>query len=381
MTDELVLTNARVVTRHETFPGTIRVADGLITDVARGASAAAGAVDCDGDHLLPGLVELHTDAVERHLVPRPGVRWPALAAVVAHDGECAAAGITTVLDALALGDVGQDSRRLRYLRETAGALQHAVRLGVLRADHFLHLRCEVTYPQVLELFAFFAGDPTVRLVSVMDHTPGQRQWTDVAKYREFYQGQYGLTDEAMDAAIARQTGEHRVHAARHRAALTAVCRKRGLPLASHDDATLEHVEEAVQAGAVISEFPTTVEAARAARGYGLAVLAGAPNVVRGGSHSGNVAVRRLVELGLVDILSSDYYPLSLLHAAWVLHRAEPGFALAEAVGTVTLNPARRIGLEDRGEIAPGLRADLVRVREVADLPIVRAVWRRGARVA
>jgi alpha-D-ribose 1-methylphosphonate 5-triphosphate diphosphatase len=141
------------------------------------------------------------------------------------------------------------------------------------------------------------------------------------------------------------------------------------------------VEEAVQAGATISEFPTTVEAARAARGHGLAVVVGAPNLVRGASHCGNVAARRLAEQGLVDILSSDYYPMSLLHAAWLLHRDEPGFPLAEAMATVTAAPARRVGLDDRGEIAPGQRADLVRFRDATELPVVRGVWRRGERVA
>ncbi len=165
----------------------------------------------------------------------------------------------------------------------------------------------------------------------------------------------------------------------NRRALAALGRARGLPQASHDDGTLAHIEEARELGMTIAEFPTTVEAAAAARQHEMAVVMGAPNVVRGGSHSGNISAGALAAEGLLDILSSDYAPVSLLHAAFLLHGAG-GMALPEAVAKVSRNPARALGLDDRGEIAPGKRADLARVCIVNGLPVPRQVWRAGSRV-
>jgi alpha-D-ribose 1-methylphosphonate 5-triphosphate diphosphatase len=380
MSADLILTNGRVVERHRTLSGTVRVAGGVIRSVERGRCRTPGAVDLDGDYLLPGLVELHTDMLEKHVVPRPGVAWPAIPAVVAHDAQLAAAGITTVLDGLAVGYVVDNRERPRDPRPFAEAIRAAQTGGLLRAEHFFHMRCEVSTAYVVGDFEPFVEDPLVRLVSLMDHTPGQRQYVSVDKYREYNQGKYGLSDVEIDQLIEQRQADRQRFAERHQAAIVSLSQKRGLALASHDDATVRHVEEAVAAGAVIAEFPTTLDAARAARLYGLAILGGAPNLVLGRSHSGNVPVAELAALGLLDILSSDYIPASALHGAFLLHLRH-GLRLPEAIATVTLTPARRVGLDDRGEIAPGQRADLVRVRVVGDLPVVVGVWRGGRRVA
>jgi alpha-D-ribose 1-methylphosphonate 5-triphosphate diphosphatase len=379
MSADLILTNGRVVERHRTLSGTVRVAGGAIRSVERGPCRTPGAVDLDGDYLLPGLVELHTDMLEKHVVPRPGVAWPAIPAVVAHDAQLAAAGITTVLDGLAVGYVVDSRERPRDPRPFAEAIRAAQAAGMLRAEHFFHMRCEVSTAYVLGDFEPFVEDPLVRLVSLMDHTPGQRQYVSVDKYREYNQGTYGLSDVEVEALIARRLDDQAKYGERHRTAIVRLCEKRGLPLASHDDATPRQVEEAVRAGAVIAEFPTTLEAARAAHACGLSVVAGAPNLVLGRSHAGNVSAAALASSGLLDILSSDYVPSSALHAAFIVHRL--GIQLPDAIATVTATAARRAGLADRGEIAAGRRADLVRVRVVDDLPIVRAVWRGGLRIA
>jgi alpha-D-ribose 1-methylphosphonate 5-triphosphate diphosphatase len=379
--NDLLLTNTRIVTRSEVIDGTVRVEDGRIVAVEAGDTALPGAWDLGGDYLLPGLVELHTDNLERHFVPRPGVRWPGLPAVLAHDAQIAAAGITTVFDALALGDVIDGSDRLNNLADMAAAVIQAQTAGLTRAEHFLHLRCELNFADLLPLWETFDGHEQVRLVSVMDHTPGQRQFTRLDKCREYYQGKYGLDDAQMDAFIAQQQAAHQRYSAGHRRHIAQSCRQRRLPLASHDDATREQVAEAAEFGMIIAEFPTTLEAAEASRAHGLAVLMGAPNLLRGRSHSGNVAAAELAQAGLLDILSSDYYPSSLLQAAFLLHRRFARVPLPEAVATVTHNPAGAAGLVDRGEIAPGKRADLIRVRESGDLPVVREVWRAGERVA
>jgi len=377
---EMVFTNARVVTRDREFAGSVVVRDGVIARAEPGASAAAGATDLEGDYLVPGLVELHTDNLEKHFAPRPGVRWPGRAAVMAHDAQIAAAGITTVFDALALGDVFYGSSRIEGLADMHAGICRARDTGLLKADHHLHLRCELSFAQVLELFERLMDGELVRLVSIMDHTPGQRQFVDVAKYRLYYQKKYTMSDAEFEAFLANRREAQAKYSVMHRRAILDRAKARGFVLASHDDATLAHVTESADDGMSIAEFPTTLEAARASRERGLAVLLGAPNVVLGGSQSGNIAARDLAAEGLLDIVSSDYVPMSLMQAPFVLAQAGVGLDLPAAIRLASYNPARAMGLDDRGEIAPGQRADLARVRVVDEMPIVRSVWRGGARV-
>lgn len=379
MSGAVVLTNAQVVTRQDVFSGTVVAEGGVLRAVDDRGTTIRTALDLEGDYLLPGIVELHTDMLEKHWAPRPGVQWPAAAAVVAHDAQLAAAGITTVLDGLAVGYIIETGQRPRDPAPMARAIRSVQETGLLRCEHFLHMRCEVSTEWVLRDLEPFAPDPMVRLVSLMDHTPGQRQFVRVDKYREYNQGKYGLSDAQMDDLIEKRLTDQALYGERHRAAIVELCRKRGLALASHDDATAAHVEEAVEEGVTIAEFPTTLEAARAARAFDLAIVAGAPNLVCGRSHSGNVSAAELAAHGLLDILSSDYVPVSALHGAFLLH-LRYGMDLPTAIATISLTPAQRVRMDDRGEIAVGKRADLIRVRVVDDVVAVRAVWREGERV-
>jgi alpha-D-ribose 1-methylphosphonate 5-triphosphate diphosphatase len=380
MMNETILTNAVIVTGDDTFPGSVVVRDGMIAAVERGRSAVGGAIDLDGNYLLPGLVELHTDNLEKHVAPRPGVRWPMRGAVLAHDAQIAAAGITTVYDALTVCEVRDNAVRADMLQDAAATIGTAQRDGLLRAEHFLHMRCEVGHAAVVEIFRTFLDNPLLGLVSLMDHTPGQRQFATVEKYFEYYEGKFGYSRTEMSELIERRVAEQERFADKHRRTLAGMCSVHRLPTASHDDATIAHIDEAVGFGLTIAEFPTTSEAAMAARTRGMAVVMGAPNVVRGGSHSGNVSASDLAAAGLLDILSSDYVPFSLLHSAFLLHR-EIGMTLPEAVAKVSSGPARAVGLADRGEIAFGKRADLVQVSLADDsMPVVRQVWRDGRRI-
>lgn len=381
MKADLVLTNARVVTRDRCFPGTVIVKGNRIVAVEKGRTRIAGALDLEGDYLIPGLVELHTDNVERHFMPRPGVRWPRQSAILAHDAQIATAGITTVFDAMALGDINENSPRVLFLRDMTEAVRSVCQSGTTRAEHFLHLRCEVTFPGVVETFVELSDDPLVRLVSIMDHTPGQRQFVDVEKYKVYYRGKYHLSEREIDDFIARQRGYHERFAREHRDAILTICGEKNFPLASHDDATPAHVGEAVEAGMVIAEFPTTVAAAEAAREHGLAILMGGPNLVMGGSHSGNISALMLAERGLLDIVSSDYVPMSLLQSAFLLAKQGCGIDLPEAIAKVSANPAKLVGLEDRGEIALDKRADMAWVKDTSAGPVTRAVWRESRRIA
>jgi len=380
MPAEQILSNARLVLADQVIHGSLLIRDGLIADISAGASSLPQAQDLGGDLLLPGLVELHTDNLEKHMSPRPGVDWPSASAVLTHDAQIVAAGITTVFDALSIGDINPKGKRMQQLGVMLEAIAAAEAAGQTRAEHRLHLRCEVSHPQCLELFRELVEQPLVQLVSVMDHAPGQRQFARMEKYREYYMGKYHLSPAEMDHFVSEQLANSARHSDQQRAAIVDICRSRDLALASHDDATLEHVSESADYGMAIAEFPTTFEAAEASHARGLKVLMGAPNIVRGGSHSGNIAAADLARRGVLDILSSDYYPASLLQAALGLAEQDNGYDLPRAIATISLAPARAAGLDDRGEIAVGLRADLVQAQVHKGQPVIGQVWRQGRRV-
>lgn len=377
-----ILTNARIVTSSELISGTLAFEDALIRSIDGGRSGLLNAIDCEGDYLLPGLVDIHTDNVEKHVFPRSGIRWPSLFnAIVAHDREVACAGITTVLDALSLGDFDSAGRRREILPEIVDTITWAKSNGSLRADHHLHFRCEVTDEAVLELFEPRASHPLLRLVSLMDHTPGQRQTRDPAVFRKFREDRDGVrwSDDEFDAYLAEKQAFQAIHGARVRGTIQQIATDRRLPLASHDDTTAEHVEQAAAERSTISEFPTTIEAAERAHVLGLKTVMGSPNVVLGESQSGNVSARELASRGLLDVLASDYVPSSLLEATFVLN-AKLGINLPAAVSLASSAVAQMLGLSDRGSLAVGLRADLVQVRVVSGYPLVRAAWSGGERI-
>jgi len=369
------LTNGRILTPSgET--DSLLFSDGII-------SGARGAADCEydleGDFLIPGLVELHTDNLEKHFVPRAGVNWPAgLSSIAAHDVHMVASGVTTVFDAITVGEPINRKNRNELFAASLEAIASASDYGLLRAEHFLHLRCELAGDDIVEQISPYLNSKRLRLLSVMDHTPGQRQWWDLDKYKT-YHGLHGVSEEAFAERLSLLQVMKEKNARKNLQAIVDLCRSSGLPLASHDDTTADHVRENAGYGMDISEFPTTIEAALEARRHGLTIIAGAPNVVRGGSHSGNVSAVDLAREGLLDIFSSDYMPASMLHAAFMLPELT-GISLTKALDTVTINPARAVGLNDRGALETGKRADAAQVRLVDGIPVVRAVWRSGRRV-
>lgn len=377
-----IFSNAQVVLKDRVIErGWVATANGMIAEVGEGDAPERGE-DMHGDLLMPGLVELHTDHLEAHYVPRPKVLWDPVAAVVSYDGQLATSGITTVLDSLRVWreegaeDVDGQAEIL------AEAISSARDAKLLRAEHFLHLRCEIPMPSVVEEAKELVGRPDVRLMSLMDHTPGQRQFRDEGKLRDYYRGKSGgLTDAELDVMFERRFFYQKTYGEANMREIVALAHSYNIPLASHDDTTEENVTDAIRDRVSVAEFPTTMEAARGLHQAGIAVLMGAPNVVRGGSHSGNIAAIDLAREGLLDIMSSDYIPSSLLMAALQLPRHVPAIDLASAVRTVTKTAAEAVGLNDRGEIVAGKRADLIRVHLARDLPVVRSVWREGHRVA
>ncbi|MXP52219.1 alpha-D-ribose 1-methylphosphonate 5-triphosphate diphosphatase [Pantoea sp. Seng] len=374
----MIVNNVRLVLEHEVVTGSLEIREGRIASFSDSTSQLAGALDGENAFLLPGLVELHTDNLDKFFTPRPKVDWPAHSAMSSHDALMVASGITTVLDAIGVGDVRDGGHRIENLSKMINAIQDSNRKGINRVDHHLHLRCELPHNTTLPLFEKLMSTPELSLVSLMDHSPGQRQYASLEMYRLYYQGKYSLNDEQMDQFEREQLALAAEFSTPNRNAISGLCRSRGIPIASHDDDTAAHVAESHDVGSTIAEFPTTLEAARASRECGMQVLMGAPNIVRGGSHSGNVAAWELASHGLLDILSSDYYPASLLDAVFRLVADERNsLTLPQAAALVTRNPARAIGLHDRGVIGEGMRADLVLAHTEHGHPHIRHVWSQG----
>jgi len=376
---ETILTNATLVLPTEVVAGTLVLRGGDIAEVQPGRSHAPGATDLAGDHLIPGVVDVHTDNLERQVQPRLSARWPSRSAMLAHDAQCASAGVTTVLDALCLGDLGFSEARIKTFRDAMVDLDALTGTGLLKSEHYLHLRCELPAHDMMDLVDPVADHPLVRMVSLMDHSPGVGQYADMDRYWKLRRDS-GFTDEQIQSRIDVLSEQRARMRGPNRAALLKRVAHLGIKLASHDDRTEEEIADNIADGITISEFRVSMVAANAAGASGMEIIAGAPNIVRGGSHSGNISAADLVRAGRVDAFASDYVPAALVEAAFIC-AATTGITLPEAVATITDTPARMASLPDRGRLEPGLRADLVHVRVHEGMPVIRQVWRGGERVA
>ncbi len=378
--EDFCLANARLVLEDRVITGHLTVADGIITAIEDTGHVPEGALDCAGDMVIPGLVELHTDNLERHIEPRPKVEWPHGPAILAHDGELAATGITTVFDAMRVGSIPSGKGRyLKYARALASELLELRAAGALKISHYLHLRAEICSETLLDEMAEFGPDDRVGIVSLMDHTPGQRQFRDVSKLKAYVMGKNNLSEDEFAQHVAGLKELQARLGERHEAQAVVEARRYGAVLASHDDTTADQVTTSHGHGVRLAEFPTTVEAAEACRDAGIAVMMGAPNIIRGGSHSGNVSALDLAERGLLDIVSSDYVPAALLLSA--LRLGALWDDIPRAIRCVTEAPATASGLTDRGTLSVGKRADLARIRKIAGTHGIRGVWSHGVRVA
>jgi len=375
---ELALKNALVVTLDEAFIGSVLVRDGQIASIDRGSCGVGE--DLDGDVLMPGVIDLHTDNLEKHFFPRPNIDWNPVSAAVTHDGCCVSVGVTTVFDSLSIGSLNVSAaRNYDNLGRLADGLLQASQSGMLKGDHKLHWRCETPSDDLPVRLEQLAGHPLTALFSLMDHTPGQRQYRNLEKYQANWMSN-GMSPDDIEARMAQFHDRQGRNATRHRKLVAEFANDRNIPLASHDDEDIAHIDEAADLGATVSEFPVTHEAANRARERGMIVVMGGPNLIRGGSYSGNVRAADLAEADLLDAFASDYVPRSLVECAFALTAEPHGWSLPRAVATVTEAPARAARLDDRGVIEAGRRADLIRVRTKGGLPVVRGVWVEGARV-
>lgn len=352
--------------------GAVTLADGCI-ETLDATGGAAVEIDLRGAWLLPGLVDLHCDAIEKEVEPRPHVHFPMPFAVANADKRNAAAGITTVYHALSFAHDELGVRNVDMAADLARAV-HAFRPHAL-VDNRVHARYEITDPTGFRALAALIAEGDLELLSFMDHSPGQGQFKTLEAYRDYVVRTYHRTPEDAERMA------HEKSAARHDAggrvdALAAAARDFGVRMASHDDDTAARVQAMAALGVTVSEFPINAEAAYAARAAGLTTIFGAPNVLRGGSQSGSMRALDAIAQGLADGLCADYAPAAMLAAAFRLPDIS-SLDLPAAVRLVTRAPALAVGLADRGEIAPSLRADLVAVQVVGGVPQATHVWREG----
>jgi alpha-D-ribose 1-methylphosphonate 5-triphosphate diphosphatase len=378
--DKTTFANAKLILENEVVLGSLQFTGGAITQIDTGNAVPTGAVDCEGDFIAPGLVELHTDNLERHLTPRPRVDWPQRPAILAHDCEVAATGITTVFDAIRVGTIiNNDARRYtKYARKMADEILAMRDARALRVRHHIHLRAETCSETLVDELAEFGPQDRIGIVSMMDHTPGQRQFSDMKKYKDYVCGKHGLDPNRFEEYVAFLRKVQSEHGTIHEAAVVAAAQRFGATLASHDDTTAAQVATSQSYGVKIAEFPTTLEAAKTCKDHGIATMMGAPNLIRGASHSGNVAAIELAKRDQLDILSSDYVPSGLLVAAVQLGKLWGD--MARGIATVTTTPARAAGLVDRGALRVGASGDLIRFSMMGDVPALKETWCRGMRV-
>ncbi|MDZ4765894.1 MAG: alpha-D-ribose 1-methylphosphonate 5-triphosphate diphosphatase [Chloroflexota bacterium] len=360
--------------------GALRLADGVIAEIADGDAPVAG-LSLAGMTIIPGLIDLHGDMLERDIEPRPGAYFPTEVALYELDKRLAGAGITTAFAAVGFAWTKNDLRTQEKATEIIRAIHE--RRAELGIDLRVHARFEISNPETAPILEALLDARQVDLVSVMDHTPGQGQYKNIQKYVDFMTRWLGFDPESVgDDLIKRVEGAITVKAELPRnwdivREVTQIAAARGIPIASHDDDTPEKVAQMADFGVTISEFPVSVAAAQAAHARGMLTIMGAPNAYRGESTSGNLSALAAVRAGLVDILATDYFPAALIGAAFKL-AADAVLPLHESIKLVSAHPAVAAKLTDRGEIAIGKSADLVVVEMLAHgIPRVRATMRTG----
>lgn len=367
--------NVRLVLPDQVIEqGAIQMEDGVIADLREGG-APASALDAKGMTLIPGLVDVHGDMIERELEPRPGTRFDHDLAIIELDKRLASSGVTTAFSALSFSDglgLRNDQQAASLIRDLAKMRSH------LLVDHRIHARYEISNTDAYEVVLGLVNDHLLDLISLMDHTPGQGQFRDMEIYVEYISRYSGRSAEEVREQANQQMEQGTEAMWQVAKQLSKMAADKNISLASHDDDTSDKVEVTQSLGVSISEFPVTLEAAQAAQNSGMSVFMGAPNALRGKSHSGNLSALEALEAGVLHGLASDYSPMTMLQAAWKI-ASEQRLDWPAAIALISHAPAQATGLTDRGTLEVGKRADLVLV-ENQERPRVRVTWRQGQAV-
>ena len=368
------LTNARMVLTDTLIDnGSLLIENGLISAINPESACADKYLDLAGKTLMPGMIDLHCDALEKEVEPRPNVHFPLDFACAQADKRNAAAGITTVYHALSFAHEELGVRNNEFAAEVARAVHNWQPHGLI--DNRVHCRYEITDATGLPILKQLLNEDSMHMISMMDHTPGQGQFKDMAAYRDYLTRTYKKTADEVHVIVERKL-EAASGAFARMEELAQAAHAAGISVASHDDDSAERVDTMTGIGADISEFPINLEAAQAARAAGMSTIFGAPNILRGKSQSGSMRAIDAIHAGVADCLCADYSPASLIVAVFRIAK-QSDVDLPGAIRLVTSNPARAARLHDRGELAVGKRADIIAVAEPGSLPQVSHVWSKG----
>jgi alpha-D-ribose 1-methylphosphonate 5-triphosphate diphosphatase len=380
---DLAIRNVRVVTPDEVLPDAgVMVKKGVIQEIRAPFAPANGFTEIDGRGrlLLPGFIDIHSDVIENAIQPRPGGRFPVDVALQELDKQLVACGVTSIYHCLCF--LPSEEHPPFRSAEMTDYLIHQIHdlKGGFSARTHIHARYEITNDEAFSQVESLIRRRLIQFFSIMDHTPGQGQFSDVAHFRSYYSKARGLSQEHVDTLIERRLEASRKVDWSGLKRLARACRDNAIRMASHDDDCTDKVAAVSRLGVTLSEFPVNLEAARAAHEHGMLISLGSPNVLRGASLTGNLSGREALTAGLGDILCSDYAPMSLLHAALQLHR-EGIMGLPSAVRLITQNPARATGIDRfTGAIAPGKAADLVLVDDRRKVAAVMRTFVAGREV-
>ncbi|MEA3468732.1 MAG: alpha-D-ribose 1-methylphosphonate 5-triphosphate diphosphatase [Thermodesulfobacteriota bacterium] len=371
------ISNCRLVLPDEILENSsLLLEDGVIREIAPESGLGAKEIDLAGKILMPGMIDLHCDALEKEVEPRPNVHFPFNYGCAQADKRNAAAGITTVFHSLSFAGEELGVRNNEMAATLVKAMHDWRPHGLV--DNRIHCRYEITNEAALPVVSDLLDNKMAHLVSLMDHTPGQGQFKDMAGYRSYLAKTYKKDEKELDRLMEEKLlGSEGAY---HRIQTLAECAHRnGIAIASHDDDSPERIATMRKIGANISEFPITLEAAAAAQRAGMATVFGAPNILRGKSQAGSMRAIDAIHADVADCLCADYAPAALIVSVFCVPE-QSTLNLAEAVRLVTSNPAQAAGLKDRGEIKEGKRADLIAVDQPGGLPQICRVWVKGIEV-
>jgi alpha-D-ribose 1-methylphosphonate 5-triphosphate diphosphatase len=379
MKDRFVIANTQIVTPAGVRENaSLRVEDGIITRIADGDLNGTRVIDGAGNFLFPGFIDIHSDAIEKGIEPRPNTFFPVDIAVYELDKKIASCGITTMYHSLSFAELEVG---LRNNSTAAGIIRKINKLShKLKVNTRIHARFEITDLGAVPFLQGLIRDELVQLFSFMDHSPGQGQFRDILAFKSYYGPVYAKSDAEMDDIIERKLEAKKNHTPAIIAEMIATCREHNIPIASHDDDSREKIHWLKEMDIGMTEFPVNIEAIRTARELEVNVCLGSPNVVRGQSQAKNLNAREAISWGFGDILCSDYSPMTMLHAVLTLERLGI-LPLHEAINMVSLNPARAVGIADHtGSLEEGKAADMVVVDHSDDFPRVLKTFVGGREV-
>ncbi|MCX7843218.1 MAG: alpha-D-ribose 1-methylphosphonate 5-triphosphate diphosphatase [Clostridia bacterium] len=378
-----LIRNSHIVLPDEVIKGDVHIEDGRIKGIYKDCNSAMSierpleVIEADGMYLMPGVIDIHSDAMEKEIQPRPNAMFPLYMSFRELEKKLAGCGITTMYHSLSLSSEWGVRGRSTVLEIIEGIRNYQKIRAMI--DHRIHLRYEVTFLEGLELIDEMLDKELIDFLSFMDHTPGQGQFAKNGAYHEFMMKSYGFTADMAEASVEKLLNLKEKIDWNRLAALANKANRLGIKLASHDDDCMGKIDALVCYKGNVSEFPINIETARYAKDKGIHVCVGAPNIVRGSSHSKNMRAMDAVMEGAADIICSDYLPSSMIPAVFIVH--EEGVGLHKAVNMVTLNPAKALGIDSElGSIEAGKKANLVLVEMHNGYPLVRRTIVEGETV-